>query len=87
MATFQLKIITPQAVVFDGPVESVQAPGGDGYLGVLAGHAPLLTTLQDGKLTASGAGQGSKSWQVTGGGFLEVHKNKVTVLAQNLSAQ
>ena len=51
MPSFHLQIISPQRVEFDGDVESLVAPGEDGYLGVLTSHAPLLTTLKDGSLT------------------------------------
>ena len=50
---YKLEIITPQGTVYSGDVISIVAPGELGYLGVLAGHAPLVTTLVRGKFTAS----------------------------------
>jgi F-type H+-transporting ATPase subunit epsilon len=88
MPSFHLQIISPQRVEFDGDVESLVAPGEDGYLGVLANHAPLLTTLKDGSLTfrPHNGGAGAKErYRVSGGGFLEVHRNKVIVLANQVS--
>ena len=87
MPSFHLQIISPQRVEFEGDVESLVAPGEDGYLGVLSSHAPLLTTLKDGSLTfrAHGGGGGQERYQVSGGGFLEVHRNKVIVLANQVS--
>src|SRR5712691_3335849 len=45
---FQLSILTPEKTVFEGPVEYVQVPGTEGYLGVLAHHAALVTGLAKG---------------------------------------
>jgi len=87
MPSFHLQIISPQRVEFDGDVESLVAPGEDGYLGILTSHAPLLTTLKDGSLTfRTPGGAGAKErYRVSGGGFLEVHRNKVIVLANQVS--
>ena len=50
--TFQLVIVTPEKlVVKDVPAEEAQIPGRDGYLGILPGHAPLITELKSGELT------------------------------------
>lgn len=87
MSPFHLQIISPERVEFDGEVASIVAPGEAGYLGVLTDHAPLLTSLQDGRLTVRGApGDAEKNfaWFLSGGGFLEVHKNKVIILAQKV---
>jgi len=82
-ATFQLSILTPDQVVFEGPVEYVQVPGGQGYLGVLAHHAPLVTTLAVGTLEVRHAGGREERWQVEGG-FFEVSHNRATVLADSV---
>ena len=50
-AQFDLSILTPERAVFEGEVEYVQVPGSEGYLGVLAGHAALVTELAAGTLT------------------------------------
>jgi F-type H+-transporting ATPase subunit epsilon len=66
--------------VFSGEVEQVDVPGVDGYFGVLAEHAPLVTTLQPGVLvifTASG-----QMPIVVNGGFAEVGPAGLTVLAE-----
>ena len=51
MADYQLKIYTQEKKVFEGAVTSLIVPGSEGYLGVLANHAPLLALLGQGKLT------------------------------------
>ena len=49
--TFQLTLLTPERTLLEAEVESIVAPGSEGYLGVLAHHAPLITALIPGKLT------------------------------------
>ena len=82
--TFQLEIVTPvKQVVKDVAAEEAQIPGLDGYLGILPGHAPLITELKSGELTyrASGATHTlSVAW-----GFAEVLPDKVTILAETAS--
>jgi len=83
-AEFQLSILTPEQTVFEGPVEYVQVPGTEGYLGVLANHAALVTGLADGKLTLRRPGGGDSTLQVSGG-FFEVSHNVASVLADAVS--
>jgi len=49
--TFQLQVLTPTRKLFDARVESIVAPGIEGYVGILAHHAPLITALRPGRLT------------------------------------
>ena len=83
-AQFQLAILTPEKGVFEGPVEYVQVPGSEGYLGVLAHHAALVTALAPGVLTVRKAGGAEEKWQVSGG-FFEVSNNQATVLADEVA--
>jgi F-type H+-transporting ATPase subunit epsilon len=82
--TFQLSILTPERAVFEGPVEYMEVPGLDGYLGVLAHHAALATGLAPGVLTVRQQGGHVERWKVDGG-FFEVGNNKATVLADAVS--
>ncbi len=85
MATpFTLSILTPERSVFEGPVEYVQVPGTEGYLGVLAHHAALVTGLAAGTLTLRRPG-GQESTMEVAGGFFEVSNNKATVLADAIT--
>jgi F-type H+-transporting ATPase subunit epsilon len=84
-AEFQLSILTPERAVFDGAVEYVQVPGSEGYLGVLANHASLVTALAAGTLTVRKRGGAEEHWQVSGG-FFEVSKNRASVLADSAKA-
>src|SRR5947209_9147141 len=78
--TFQLEIVTPEKKVVDTAAEEVQIPGKNGYLGILPGHAPLITELAVGEITYRIAGISkhiSVAW-----GFAEVLPNKTTILAE-----
>jgi F-type H+-transporting ATPase subunit epsilon len=83
-ATFQLAILTPERAVFEGTVEYVQVPGSEGYLGVLAHHAALVTGLAEGRLTVRRSGGADETVEVSGG-FFEVSNNRATVLADSVS--
>lgn len=85
-ATFTLSILTPERTVFEGPVEYVQVPGTEGYLGVLANHAALVTGLAEGTLTVR-TPDGRESTVGVSGGFFEVSHNRATVLADSVSGE
>ena len=78
--SFQLEIVTPARLVVKEMVEQAQIPGQTGYLGILPGHAPLITELGVGVITYTGSGQSydlAVAW-----GFAEVLPDKVTILAE-----
>jgi F-type H+-transporting ATPase subunit epsilon len=79
MATFHFNLVSPEAVLFSGDVEHVVVPGSEGEFGVLAGHAPLVSTLRPGVLKILGPGQPQRI--VVIGGFAEVGPDGLTVLA------
>jgi len=78
--TFQLEIVTPEKLVVNEAVEEAQIPGLGGYLGILPGHAPLLTELAVGIITYRAQGV-TRSLSVAWG-FAEVLPDKVTMLAE-----
>jgi len=71
-------VISPEAVLFEGETDSVVAPAYDGEVGILTGHAPMMTLLGKGTLRL-GAGGGSRRFSVEGG-FLQVADNQVRVV-------
>lgn len=78
--TMQLEIVTPERLVVNEAVEYIEIPGKTGYLGVLPGHAPLISELAAGELTYRMGNQTKRvavAW-----GFAEVLQIKVTVLAE-----
>ena len=78
--TFSLNVITPEKVFYSNEVASVTVHGSDGYLGVLAQHAPLITTLEPGLLSITEPDEKKVTFSVNKG-IMEVRKNKVVVLA------
>ena len=75
----KLVVVTPEKKVVDAEVEQVELPGELGYLGILPGHAPLISLLKTGVLTYRGA-EGGKSLALSAG-FVEVANDAVSVLA------
>ena len=80
---FKLEVITSDRVVLsDRAIVSVVLPGSEGYLGVLANHAPLVTELKIGEIDIR-RGDGTDDAMAVAGGFVEVLDNSVTVLADS----
>ena len=78
--TFELEIVTPEKLVVKDVAEEAQIPGKGGYLGILPGHAPLISELAVGEITyrlGSQTKHVSVAW-----GFAEVLPDKVTILAE-----
>ncbi|MFY9728334.1 MAG: ATP synthase F1 subunit epsilon [Bryobacteraceae bacterium] len=75
----ELEVVTPERAMVSEQVTDVQVPGEDGYLGILPGHAPLLSLLGAGTLSyASGA---ARRFLAVQGGMVEVLPGQVRVLA------
>jgi F-type H+-transporting ATPase subunit epsilon len=80
--SFQLEIVTPEKMVVRDNANEVQIPGRNGYLGVLPGHAPLITELGAGEISYRTGGElhrFSMAW-----GFAEVLPDRVTILAETV---
>ena len=75
----KVSVISPEALVFEGETESVVAPAFDGELGILTGHAPLMTLLGKGTLRIGGGA--GKTFSIEGG-FLQVVENVVRVVTE-----
>lgn len=80
-ATYSLKIITPQGIAYEGTVAHTFLPTENGFSGVLAHHAPYLTTSKGGTLKAREVSGVEKVFQV-GPGFFEVSHNQAVFLTQ-----
>jgi F-type H+-transporting ATPase subunit epsilon len=76
----QLEVVTPERRVLAEAVDMVTVPGSGGELGILPGHTPLISQLQTGVLSYSKDG-GNFQLHVSGG-FVEVDRDRVTVLAE-----
>jgi F-type H+-transporting ATPase subunit epsilon len=79
MATFHFDLVSPEKLLFAGDVGQVDLPGSEGDLGVLAGHAPLVTALRPGIIVVFR--EGGDLRVVVNGGFAEVGPSGLTVLA------
>lgn len=76
-----LDIVTPSRLVYSGPVTSFSAPGIEGGFQILFNHAPYLVALKLGVIKIVEA-DGDVILFATSGGFVEIHNNKVIVLAE-----
>ena len=75
-----LQLVSPERVLVDQDVDEVQIPGLDGYLGILPGHAPLLSELKAGGVLSYKSAGAEKVLAVFGG-FVEVQPDRVRILA------
>ena len=74
-------LVSPERELFSGAVDQVDAPGSEGDFGVLAGHAPFMTTLKEGRVKAYDDGD-LKVFDVRGG-FADVTAEGLTILAEH----
>ena len=79
----KVSVISPERILFDGEATSVVAPAFDGEVGILGGHAPMMTLLSRGELRL-GAGAGARRFAVVGG-FLQVVDDQVRVVTEQAS--
>lgn len=77
---FKLEIITPFQIIYQHQVKHVRMPGTEGYFGVLAGHAPFITTLRTGEIKVDL--EHETKYFATSGGTVEVLPHSVTVLVE-----
>jgi F-type H+-transporting ATPase subunit epsilon len=80
---YRLEMVAPDRIAYAGDVTSLVAPGAEGYLGVLAHHAPMLVELTVGVIKVTPA-EGEAFYLATGGGFLEVMPDRTVVLADSI---
>ena len=85
MAGLHFEFVSPETVLFSGDVDQVDLPGAEGDMGILPGHAPLVTTLRPGIVTIFRGGQ--REPIVVIGGFAEVSPAGLTVLADKAVAR
>ncbi len=85
MAELHLDFVSPESVLFSGGVDQVDLPGAEGDMGILAGHAPLVTPLRPGIVTIYRGG--AREPVVVTGGFAEVGPAGLTVLADRAVAR
>jgi F-type H+-transporting ATPase subunit epsilon len=78
--TFQVDVVTPARTVYSDRVVAINVMAWDGYVGVLANHAPLLEQLGTGELRLTEANGGEVTFAISGG-FMEVGPDRTIILA------
>jgi len=79
--TFKFELVTPERMLLSEDASQVVVPGTEGDFTVLAGHAPLISTIRPGVIAAS-LGDSRTVRLFVKGGFAEIDQNRLTVLAQ-----
>ncbi len=83
MADLHFELVTPEKLVMSEDVHMVVVPGTEGQFGVMAGHAPYMSTLRDGELAVYRTPTGAPELIPVSGGFAEVSDKGLTVLAES----
>ena len=86
MADLKFELVTPDHLVMSDDVYMVVVPGSEGESGILAGHAPYMTTLRDGDISVYRTQSGQPEKIAVTGGFAEVSERGLTVLAESASS-
>ena len=86
MADLHFELVTPEKLVMSDDVYMVVVPGTEGEFGVLAGHAPYMSTLRDGELAVYRTAGAAPEKIPVSGGFAEVSERGLTVLAESAGA-
>jgi len=83
MADLHFELVTPEKLVMSDDVHMVVVPGTEGEFGVMAGHAPFMSTLRDGELAVYRTASAQPEKIIVSGGFAEVSERGLTVLAES----
>ncbi len=85
MANLHFELVTPEKLVRSDDVYMVVVPGTEGDFGVLAGHAPVMSTIRDGELSIFASDGAAPETITIQGGFAEVNEKGLTILAEAVS--
>lgn len=85
MNSFEAQILTPEGSIFSGNVQGVKMPGTEGSFEVKTLHADIISTLEIGEILVRKS-DGSEQAFAVSGGFVEVHENKLALLAEAAEA-
>ncbi len=85
MANLHFELVTPEKLVRSDDVYMVVVPGTEGDFGVLAGHAPVMSTIRDGELSIFATDGATPETITIQGGFAEVNEKGLTILAESVS--
>lgn len=85
MANLHFELVTPERLVRSDDVYMVVVPGTEGDFGVLADHAPVMSTIRDGELSIFASDGAAPETITIQGGFAEVNEKGLTILAESVS--
>ena len=85
MADLHFELVTPDRLVMADEVHMVVVPGAEGDSGIMAGHAPYMTTLKNGEIAVYRTQGGQPERINVTGGFAEVSDKGLTILAESVS--
>ena len=74
-------LVSPERLLLSDTAEMVTVPGAEGYMGVMAGHSPIISTLRPGTINVQGTSGGDVRFFIRGG-FVEITAGRITVLAE-----
>jgi len=86
MADLHFELVTPEKQVMSADVYMVVVPGTEGDSGIMAGHAPYMTTLKNGEISVYKSASAAPDKIKVTGGFAEMGENGLTVLAESVEA-
>ncbi|MFA7441064.1 MAG: ATP synthase F1 subunit epsilon [Sphingomonadaceae bacterium] len=81
-ALLHFELVTPETLLRSGPVHMVVVPGTEGDFGVLAGHAPFMSTIRPGEISVYATADSQPERIRIEGGFAEVNEKGLTILAE-----
>lgn len=87
MADLHFELVTPERLIRSEDVHMVVVPGSEGDFGVLAGHAPFMSTIRDGEVAIYRAATGEPERIAIEGGFAEVNDKGLTILAEKADVE
>ena len=83
MAALRFELVTPERLLRSGEVHMVVVPGTEGDFGVLAGHAPMLSTIRPGEIAIYESANSAPERLKIDGGLAEVNERGLTILAEH----
>lgn len=83
MAALRFELVTPERLLRSGEVHMVVVPGTEGDFGVLAGHAPMLSTIRPGEIAIYESANSPPERLKIDGGLAEVNERGLTILAEH----
>jgi F-type H+-transporting ATPase subunit epsilon len=86
LAQFHFEIVTPERLVRSEDAYMVTVPGSEGDMGILAGHAPVMSSLRDGVVRIYATDGATPVEIAVSGGFVEVSEKGLTILAESVTA-